>query len=68
MANAHHGIVGHSRRTAHSPDRGYIDDMLAGTTAPLATTGTRRIADDGSRRPRLLKIKVRKIKIHALIS
>ncbi|HEY8112745.1 MAG TPA: hypothetical protein VII16_07745 [Actinomycetes bacterium] len=38
------------RRTARLPDRGYIDDMLAGTTASLATTGTRRIADDGSHR------------------
>ena len=37
------------RRTARPPDRGYVDDMLAGTTALLATTGTRRIADDGSR-------------------
>lgn len=67
-ANAYHGIVGHGRPTAHSPGCGYIDDMLAGTTARLATTGTRRIADGGSHRLRPLKIKIRKIKIYVLTS
>jgi hypothetical protein len=51
------------RRTAAN-----LDGRLAGTTAVLATKGTRRIAHDGSRRSRLLKIKVEKIKILALTS
>jgi hypothetical protein len=54
------------RRTARLPDRGNVEDMLAGTTALLATTGTRRIADDGESATRSSKIKLRKIKIYAL--
>jgi hypothetical protein len=52
------------RPPTRPPDRGYLDDMPAGTTAPLATTGTRRIADDGGRR--FHRRSIRKVKIHAL--
>jgi hypothetical protein len=58
-ANGHHGIVGF---VGVPPACGYGDDMLAGTTALLATTGIRQIADDASRRSRLLKIKLGKLR------
>lgn len=44
---------------------GYIDDMLAGTTALLATTGAQRIADDGGG-DQNTEDNFKKIKIEAL--
>jgi hypothetical protein len=49
-ANVHHGIVGLSAYCP-PPDRGYVDDALAGTTALPDATGHRRIADDESLDP-----------------
>ncbi|GAA4632346.1 hypothetical protein GCM10023196_065420 [Actinoallomurus vinaceus] len=59
--NADRRRVDHRRRvTSRSPDRGYVDDVPAGATPPPATTGTRRIADDESRRLRSMKVRLEK--------